>query len=314
MRQHRWFPASLFRVITPALVGATTFAMSRAFAQAAPELPQPSPKARVEQRVGLTDFAVDYSSPGVKGRKIWGGLVPFDELWRTGANAATTLKASRDFTFGGTAVPAGTYSVFTIPGKKTWTVILNTNTKVAATRGYEEKDDVARVSVTPTSAPLRERLAFLFANTTDDATRLDLEWEKLRVSVPITVDTTAQARANIDKALEDAWRPHFASARSPSRGTPRTPSPRPSRHRPWAKAIRCSKASSKTKWRRRSRSGRRRNPDPAILFWVSHSGERHLRGVPVGRRPRFLRGALRGRDRSAARRAACRPAARCARR
>jgi hypothetical protein len=115
-------------------------------AQAAPELPQPSPKARVEQRVGLTDFAVDYSSPGVKGRKIWGGLVPYDELWRTGANAPTTLKASRDFTFGGTAVPAGTYSLFTIPGKKSWIVILNTNLAVAATRGYDEKNDVARVS------------------------------------------------------------------------------------------------------------------------------------------------------------------------
>lgn len=189
------------------------FSIPRAFAQTAPELPQPSPKARVEQRVGLTDFALDYSSPGVKGRKIWGGLVPFDELWRTGANAATTLKASRDFTFGGTAVPAGTYAVFTIPAKKTWTVILNTNTKVAATRGYEQKDDVARITVTPDSAPLRERLAFQFSNTTDDSTRLDLEWDKLRVSVPITVDTKAQASTNIDKAIDDAWRPHFASAR-----------------------------------------------------------------------------------------------------
>ena len=219
MRLHLWFPASRPRFAIPALACAAVCGMalalplSRAYAQAAPELPQPSPHAHVEQRVGLTDFAVDYSSPGVKGRKIWGGLVPFDELWRTGANAATTLKASHDFTFGGTAVPAGTYAVFTIPGKKTWTVILNTNTKVAATRGYEEKDDVARLSVTPESAPLRERLAFLFSDTTDNSTRLDLEWEKLRVSVPVKVDTTAQARANIDKALDDAWRPHFASAR-----------------------------------------------------------------------------------------------------
>ena len=86
-------------------------------AQSAPELPQPSPKARVEQRVGLTDFAVAYSSPGVKGRPIWGELVPYGELWRSGANAATTLQASRDFTFGGVRVPAGTYALYTIPGK-----------------------------------------------------------------------------------------------------------------------------------------------------------------------------------------------------
>ncbi len=212
MRRHLWLLAAWSGLA--ATFGILLLApIDRVYAQAAPELPQPSPKARIEQRVGLTDFAVDYSSPGVKGRKIWGGLVPYDQLWRTGANAATTLKASRDFTFGGTAVPAGTYSVFTIPGKETWTVILNTNTKVAATQGYEQKDDVARVSVKPESAPLRERLAFQFSDTTDDTTRLDLDWEKLRVSVPITVGTAAQARANIDKALDDAWRPHFASAR-----------------------------------------------------------------------------------------------------
>lgn len=215
MRQHPWRLATWTGVASCAAIVGTVlvFRLPRAEAQAAPELPQPSPKARVEQRVGLTDFAVDYSSPGVKGRKIWGGLVPYDQLWRTGANASTTLKASRDFTFGGTAVPAGTYSVFTIPGKKMWTVILNSSLTIAVTRGYDEKNDVARISVKPESAPFRERLAFLFSDTTDDTTRLDLEWEKLRVSVPITVDTTAQSRANIDKALADAWRPHFASAR-----------------------------------------------------------------------------------------------------
>lgn len=191
-----------------------TLGAARAAAQVpAPELPQVSPKARVEQRVGLTDFAIDYSSPGVKGRKIWGELLPFDELWRAGANAPTTLKASADFTFGDTRVPAGTYVILAIPGKKTWTVILNSNTKLQGTRGYAEKDDVARVSVKAASVPARERLAFQFADTTDNSTRLDLEWEKLRVSVPIQVDTATQARANIDKALGEAWRPHFSSAR-----------------------------------------------------------------------------------------------------
>lgn len=193
---------------------ALTFLATRAGAQvAAPELPQASPKARVEQRVGLTDFAIDYSSPGVKDRKIWGELVPYDELWRAGANAPTTLKASGDFTFGDARVPAGTYAVLAIPGKKTWTVILNSNTKIQGTRGYAEKDDVARVAVKPATAPARERLAFQFAETTDSTTRLDLEWATLRVSVPMTVDTATQARANIDKAISESWRPHFSSAR-----------------------------------------------------------------------------------------------------
>lgn len=207
------------RRATGALIGSAAIAAAlaltplHAMAQSAPDLPQPSPQASVTQRVGVTDFSVNYSSPGVKGREIWGGLVPYGELWRAGANAPTKLEVSRDFTFGGKPVPAGTYSLLTIPGKTSWTVILNRNLKLQATRGYEEKDDVARVTVTPTAIPPRERLTFLFADSTDDATRLDLEWEKLRVSVPIQVDTASFARANIDKTLEDAWRPHFVSAR-----------------------------------------------------------------------------------------------------
>jgi len=196
-----------------AMAAALAFLPGGAVAQAAPELPQPSPQASVMQRVGVTDFTLSYSSPGVKNRQIWGGLVPYDELWRTGANAPTTLQASRDFTFGDKQVPAGTYSMLTIPGKSSWTVILNKNLKLQVTRGYEEKDDVARVTVTPVTSQPRERMTFLFADTTEDGTRLDLEWEKLRVSVPIKVDTKAQASASIEKSLDDAWRPHFVSAR-----------------------------------------------------------------------------------------------------
>lgn len=198
------------------LVTIASVALAAATASAqpgAPELPQPSPKARVEQQVGLTNFTVTYFSPGVKGRTIFGALVPYGELWRTGANAATTLEASGDFTFGGTKVPAGSYALYTIPGETSWTVILNRNANASGTRGYTEANDVARVTVTPAEAPKRERMAFLFSDTTDSATRLDLEWDTVRVSVPITVDTAAQARANIDKALADAWRPHFAAAR-----------------------------------------------------------------------------------------------------
>jgi hypothetical protein len=177
------------------------------------EVPAPSPRAKVEQRVGLTDFSIEYSSPGVKGRSIWGGLVPYGELWRTGANAATKLTASKDFTFGDKAVPAGTYSVVTIPGASSWTVILNKNLNLGGTTGYEEKDDAARITVRPESVPPRERMTFLFADTTDDATRLDLEWAGLRVSVPVKVDTKGLVGAAIDKAVGDAWRPHYTAGR-----------------------------------------------------------------------------------------------------
>lgn len=184
-----------------------------ATAQPALKLPQPSPAGKVEQAVGVADFAVAYSSPGVKGRTIFGELVPYGEVWRTGANAATTLESSQDFTFGGKPVPAGKYSLYTIPGEKSWTVALNKNAAAGGTRGYDEKEDVARITVAPTASPKRERLTFLFTDTTENATSLDLEWDTVRVSMPIAVDTKRLTTANIDKALDEAWRPHFASAR-----------------------------------------------------------------------------------------------------
>jgi hypothetical protein len=181
-------------------------------AQAAPELPAPSPKARVEQRVGLTDFTVDYSSPGVKGRPVFGKLVPYDKPWRTGANANTKLTASREFTFGDKKVPAGSYSLYTIPGKASWTVALSSQTDAVGNE-YDATKDVARVTVKPAPIKMRERLTFLFSATTDDNARLELEWEKVRLAIPLAVDTKAQALANIDKAVDEAWRPQFTAAR-----------------------------------------------------------------------------------------------------
>lgn len=189
-------------------------AAAPALAQNAMETPAPSPKAKVEQRVGITDFAIEYSSPAVKGRVIWGELVPYDTLWRTGANMSTKLTASRDFSFGGKPVPAGSYSLFTIPGKAGWTVILNSKAELSGTTGYDEKNDVARITVTPQAlAAPRERMTFIVSDTTDAGANLDLEWEKLRVRIPVTVDTKAQVAASIDKTLGDAWRPHWQAAR-----------------------------------------------------------------------------------------------------
>jgi len=183
-----------------------------AHAQPALELPQVSPHARTDQHVGLTDLSIDYSSPGVKGRKIWGDLLPWGKVWRAGANAATKLTASRDFTFGGTSVKAGTYSVFITPGKPQWVVVLNSDTG-ASEQSHDAKNDIASVKITPQALPaVRERLLWYFTDTSDDKTSLDLEWERVRVRIPIKVDTNAQVRASIDKVTDDAWRPHFASA------------------------------------------------------------------------------------------------------
>src|SRR5215467_13707375 len=107
-----------------ALVSLVASFLARA-ARADLDLPRRSPFAKVSQTVGLTDIVVDYSSPGVKGRKIWGGLVPYDQMWRAGANTATKITFSKDVTFAGKPVPSGTYAFFVIPGKGDWTVILN---------------------------------------------------------------------------------------------------------------------------------------------------------------------------------------------
>jgi len=198
----------------PGLVLAAAFLFAAPAARADLELPRPSPFAKVWQVVGLTEITVDYSSPGVKGRKIWGGLVPYDQMWRAGANTATKVTFSKDVTFADKKVPAGTYAFFVIPGKTTWTVILNKKADQAGTgRDYKQEDDLLRVTVHPKAAPFRERLAYLVTDFTDDKASLDLEWEKLRLSIPITVDTTNQALASIKNAVDNTWRTYANAAR-----------------------------------------------------------------------------------------------------
>lgn len=186
------------------LMALAALAITAAPALAELKLPAPSPLARVMQTVGVTEVTVEYSSPGVKGRKIFGGLLPMGELWRAGANAATKLTVSDAVKIDGKAVPAGTYAVFAIPGDKQWTLILNKDANQGGTRKYDKKLDLIRVNVTPTVAPARERMTFLFANTTDDSTDLVLEWETTRVTLPIAVPTKDYALKGIDGAIEGA--------------------------------------------------------------------------------------------------------------
>lgn len=205
----------LCRRFTAAAAFSLAVLSTASVAQAEPiEVPVPSPPAEVKQRVGVSDFSVEWSSPGVKGRKIFGGLVPYDEVWRTGANAVSKLTASHDFTFGDKAVKAGTYAVFTIPGKTSWTVILSNQVGAWGSYAYDAKDDAARVTVKPqTLGQPRERLAFAFLDTTDDGTVLELAWDKVAVRVPLKVDTKGILNASIKEYEAEAWRPPFTAAR-----------------------------------------------------------------------------------------------------
>ncbi len=206
---------NLFSTLTalPMLLAGVA-AAAPAFAQQALELPSPSPAAKVAQRVGVTDISLEYSSPSAKGRKIWGDLVPWDQVWRAGANAATKITFGKDATFGGQAVKAGTYALVALPTQKGWTLILNTDLAMwSGAKPYDAKNDVLRAAAKTEAIAPRERLTYLFSDTTDDGTRLDLEWEKLRISVAISVDTAAHAKANIEAASKNAWRPLASAAR-----------------------------------------------------------------------------------------------------
>ena len=202
---------------------AATAALPAATAWADLELPAPSPAAKVSQRVGITDVSVEYSSPAVGGRVIFGDLVPWDKAWRTGANSPTKITFSRDATFGGAAVPAGTYAIVTLPGKKAWQIALNKDLTINVTdHTYNAKDELVRVNATTSKIAKRERMIFAFSDTSDDTTSLDLEWDKLRVSVPIKVDTAKHVDASIKALLESDAAPG-ATATAGDKSSPAGP-------------------------------------------------------------------------------------------
>lgn len=150
------------------------------------EMPQPSPLSTVTQQVGLTKVTITYSRPSMKGRKIFGSLVPYGDLWRTGANAATKISFSNEMVVGGTKVPAGDYALFTIPGQKEWTIILNKNVNQGGTADYKQNEDAARFQVPASKAKEKhETFTLMFSDLTDHSAHVNLLWENTKVSFKI---------------------------------------------------------------------------------------------------------------------------------
>ena len=174
--------------------------------------PQPSPTQTIKQDFGISSAELIYSRPGIKNRKIFGDLVPFGKVWRTGANSATRLKFSDDVTFGGQTLKAGEYAVYTIPNEKEWDIIIN---KGSANWGtdYKQEDDVMRVKAKPTKLdqPV-ESFTMQFANVKANSMDLEIIWDKTAVSVPITTDIDKKIMAQIDNAMNKDNRPYFQSA------------------------------------------------------------------------------------------------------
>jgi len=171
---------------------------------AAVQLPQASPAASVTQKVGTTDLTLAYHRPAVKGRAIWGALVPWGEVWRLGANEATTLTVSDPVKIAGMDVPAGTYALFAIPGAERWTFILSRKAKQWGAFSYDAKDDLARFEAKPGPAPHTEWMTFSIDPAADGAAEVTLAWEKVRLSFPVTVDVPSIVWRDLDAALAAA--------------------------------------------------------------------------------------------------------------
>lgn len=199
------------RLIACAALVAAQSATAQPFAT-----PRPSPGAKLTQTVGTTDLTINYSRPGVKGRAIWGALVPYGAPWRTGANEATQFICSDEISIEGQKLAAGTYALVTIPSADSWVVAFSTQKEMWGAFAYEPKNDAIRVTVKPVAAGHVERMQFTFDDPTTDATVMNLRWEKLSVPVKITVDTNgktlAAARTAIAAAKPDDWRTPYRAA------------------------------------------------------------------------------------------------------
>lgn len=177
--------------------------------------PQPSPLSTVNQKIALSEATVTYSRPSTKGRKIFGDLVAFGKLWRTGANMATVLKLSDEAKIAGNTVPAGEYSLLSIPGEKEWTMILNKNSKLSGTYNYKQEEDVLRFQAKSERLNyLTETFTINFSDLKEGSATLDIIWEQTKVSFQIEFEYDSKVAKQItDKMAGPSKGEYFTAAR-----------------------------------------------------------------------------------------------------
>lgn len=197
-----------------ALVAAALLCAGSALAQPAIPMPDASQKASVGQTIGITAIEIDYHRPSVNNRRIFGGLVPYDVIWRAGANENTLISFSTPVKVEGQPLPAGKYSLFFIPGSQQWTVVLNKFTGGWGTYSYDPSEDALRVKVTPQTADLQEQLAYTFDNPSASSVTAAMRWERTRVPVKIDVDLNATVQQSITDSLRSGkhWDPNAWAA------------------------------------------------------------------------------------------------------
>lgn len=190
---------------------ALTLALAALPAAAQLKLPRASQKATLTQTVGLTDVTINYSRPGVKGRPVWGTLVPWDQVWRTGANEATVITFSDDVTINGQKLAKGSYSLHTIPNQNEWTLIFNSVADQWGSYSYDQTKDVLRVKAKPEKAEFREWMTFDIPNLSSDEATVVFRWENVAVPFKVNTDSTQRALKAARAAVAD-WRTPYQAA------------------------------------------------------------------------------------------------------
>lgn len=194
------------------LIACTCILLAFTTAQAQLKTPAPSPTQTIKQDFGLSSVELIYSRPGIKARKIFGDLVPYGQVWRTGANAATRLKFNDDVMIGGQPLKAGEYALYTVPGESEWQIIIN---KGSANWGtdYKQEDDLFRIKVKPMKMDAAvETFTMQFANVKPTSMELHIMWDKTAVAIPITTDVDKKVMAQIDQLINNDNRPYFNAA------------------------------------------------------------------------------------------------------
>jgi hypothetical protein len=177
------------------------------------DFPQASPTATLKQHIGLTDIEITYSRPSVKGRIIYGNLVPYGEVWRTGANASTKISFSTPVKLNGNEIPAGRYALFTIPGEEEWTIIISKDTNSFGAFGYKPDNDLVRFKTSSVKLSERsvETFAIEFNHIRDESALLELVWEKTVVPIKLEVDVVSKVVPQVEAAMvsPDKKQPQF---------------------------------------------------------------------------------------------------------
>jgi len=175
--------------------------------------PQPSPTANLKQNFALSNIEISYSRPGVKGRKVFGDLVPYGKVWRTGANNATTITFGEEVMIGGTKVPAGKYGLLTIPDQNEWTIIISKQTNVTSPADYKQDQDLVRVKAKPEKTPFSiETFMITVDDIKSNSCNIGMGWENTWVSFPITADVESKVMNQIKNTMEGDNRPYFNAA------------------------------------------------------------------------------------------------------